>query len=112
MSLTQLAFLGSVALVSSLFPKVELPNTPYHPLRGSYRFGRAQPIARSRSLLGTFWIRNAKPVVQEYLPAVHHLRLFGLGLGPTNPGRINLPRETLGLRRTGFPPVLSLLIPA
>src|SRR5438067_8865799 len=31
---------------------------------------------------------------------------------PTNPGRINLPRETLGLRRTGFSPVLSLLISA
>jgi hypothetical protein len=36
---------------------------------------------------------------------------FGLCLGPTNPGRINLPQETLGLRRTGFSPVLSLLVP-
>ena len=34
-----------------------------------------------------------------------------LGLGPTNPGRINLAQETLGLRRTGFSPVLSLLVP-
>src|SRR5438067_9527366 len=31
---------------------------------------------------------------------------------PRFPGRINLPRETLGLRRTGFSPVLSLLISA
>ena len=36
---------------------------------------------------------------------------LGLGLGPTNPGRINLPQETSGLRRTGFSPVLSLLVP-
>ena len=27
---------------------------------------------------------------------------LGLGLGPTNPTRINLPSETLGLRRTCF----------
>ena len=28
------------------------------------------------------------------------------------PGRIYLPQETLGLRRAGFSPALSLLIPA
>ena len=37
---------------------------------------------------------------------------FGLGLGPTNPGRISLPQETLGFRREGFSPSLSLLVPA
>ena len=31
---------------------------------------------------------------------------FGLGLGPTNPTRINLPSETLGLRGTCFSHVL------
>ena len=36
---------------------------------------------------------------------------FDLSLGPTNPGRINLPQETSGFRRTGFSPVLSLLVP-
>ena len=36
---------------------------------------------------------------------------LGLDLGPTHPGRINLAQETLGLRRTGFSPVLSLLVP-
>ena len=34
----------------------------------------------------------------------------GLGLGPTNPGRINLPQETLGFRRTGFSPAFTLLV--
>ena len=31
---------------------------------------------------------------------------------PTNPGRIYLPQETLGFRRAGFSPALSLLMPA
>ena len=31
---------------------------------------------------------------------------FGLGLGPPNPTRINLPSETLGFRRTRFSRVL------
>jgi hypothetical protein len=30
----------------------------------------------------------------------------------TNPERINLPQETLGLRRAGFSPALSLLMSA
>ena len=37
---------------------------------------------------------------------------FGLALGPTNPERIDLAQETLGLRRTRFSRVLSLLVPA
>ena len=37
---------------------------------------------------------------------------YPLGLGPTNPTRIHLPSETLGLRRTRFPRAFSLLIPA
>ena len=36
---------------------------------------------------------------------------FGLALGSTNPGRINLPQETLDFRRYGFSPQFSLLIP-
>jgi len=35
-----------------------------------------------------------------------------LGLGPTNPGMITIAQETLLFRRTGFSPVLKLLIPA
>ena len=34
-----------------------------------------------------------------------------LGLGPTNPGTIIVAQETLLFRRTGFSPVLWLLIP-
>ena len=34
---------------------------------------------------------------------------FGLGLGPTDPGTINVAQETLGLRRTRFPRVSRYL---
>jgi hypothetical protein len=37
---------------------------------------------------------------------------YPLGLGPTNPTRIHLPSETLGLRRTRFSRAFTLLIPA
>jgi hypothetical protein len=51
-------------------------------------------------------------VVSEYQPIVHRLRRDAYGLGPTNPTRMFLPSETLGLRRTRFSRALSLLIPA
>ena len=37
---------------------------------------------------------------------------FGLSLGSTNPGRTNLPQETLDFRRLRFSRSFSLLIPA
>src|SRR5438067_591718 len=37
---------------------------------------------------------------------------FGLGLGPTDPGPINVAQETLDLRRAGFSPTFTLLVPA
>src|SRR5215831_17715559 len=37
---------------------------------------------------------------------------FGLGLGPTDPGSINVAQETLDLRRAGFSPAFTLLVPA
>ena len=37
---------------------------------------------------------------------------FGLGLGPTDPGTINVAQETLDLRRAGFSPTFTLLVPA
>jgi hypothetical protein len=40
------------------------------------------------------------------------LTLGGLTFPRNDPGRIDLPQETLCFRRTGFPPVLSLLVPA
>ena len=49
---------------------------------------------------------------QEYWPAAHRLRLSASTKEPANPGRIYLPQETLGFRRAGFSPALSLLIPA
>jgi hypothetical protein len=37
---------------------------------------------------------------------------FGLGLGPADPGTINVAQETLDLRRAGFSPAFTLLVPA
>jgi len=51
-------------------------------------------------------------MVQEFLPAFLQLRLAASPEGPTHPGMINIAQETLDLRRTGFSPVLSLLIAA
>src|SRR5207245_3161880 len=45
-------------------------------------------------------------------PAFHRLRPSASTSVPTNPGRTNLPQETLGLRRPGIQPGLSLLMSA
>ena len=37
---------------------------------------------------------------------------FGIPLGPTNPSLITIAKETSVFRRTGFSPVLRLLVPA
>ena len=37
---------------------------------------------------------------------------FGLTLGPTNPGMIDIAQETLDFRCRGFSPQLRLLVPA
>ena len=50
--------------------------------------------------------------VSDYRPIRHRLRVYPYGLGPTNPTRMFLASETLGLRRTRFSRVLSLLMPA
>src|SRR5262249_29372377 len=55
---------------------------------------------------------HRREVVSDYQPIVHRLRRDAYGLGPTNPTRMFLPSETLGLRRTRFSRALSLLIPA
>ena len=36
----------------------------------------------------------------------------GLGLGPTDPGTINVAQETLDLRRVDFSSTFTLLVPA
>src|SRR3979409_164142 len=48
----------------------------------------------------------------EYEPVCPSPTPFGLGLGPPDPGTINVAQETLDFRRTGFSPVFTLLMPA
>ena len=47
----------------------------------------------------------------EYSPFCHQLRLSALPKDPTNPDPISVDQEPLVLRRLGFSPKLSLLMP-
>jgi hypothetical protein len=91
--------------VSGLNEAADLPTTsPYTLEPGS----NTRPDCPSASPHRT----NDSKVVQEYSPVSHQLRLSASPKGPTNPERIGLPQETLDLRRAGFTPALSLLVPA
>ena len=97
------AFLGSVALMSSPLTYRRLPITPYPAFRRSYRFGRRRPTLRTSSLLRPLKLITliAGSGILTGLPSPTP---FGLDLGSTNPGWINLPQETLDFRRYGFSP--------
>ena len=96
-------FLGSMALMTSPLTYRRLPITPYLTFRQSYRFGRRHPTLRSSSLLRHFKIITLIAGA-GILTSCPSLTPFGLNLGSTNPGRINLPQETLDFRRYGFSP--------
>jgi hypothetical protein len=78
-----------------------------------YRLGRGNAIAaRGRSprvppllITAYVWYRNINRLSIAY-------GFDALGLGPTNPTRMSLASEPLGLRWTHFACALSLLIPA
>ncbi len=112
--LLQKLFLGSIVLASSPSLAIRLPYTPHPPLFiADYRYGRALPIARWPNCLRHF--QNSKRLsrwCRNILPCCPSLTPFGLSLGSTNPGRINLPQETLDFRRICFSQIFSLLIPA
>ena len=67
--------------------------------------GRLNLLRRSALITPNRWCRNILPYCPSLTP-------FGLSLGTTNPGRINLPQETLDFRRARFARAFSLLIPA
>jgi len=100
--ITRLAPCGprSTPHVSRLFsPDARYEQRPPSNRRPCYLFG--SPCALKRSLSGAgMWTCSPSPTPR------------GLGLGPTNPERIILPQEPLGLRRRRFSRRLSLLIPA
>ena len=74
-------------------------------------FHGAAPTLRSTLVPASLQLHHV-PVVSDYQPILHRLRLDASGLGPTNPTRMFLASETLGLRRTRFSRALALLIPA
>ena len=85
--------------------------SPPIPRRAPSGFHAAAPTPRAPLVPASHPVHRAW-VVSDYQPIVHRLRLDACGLGPTNPTRMFLPSETLGLRRTRFSRALSLLIPA
>ena len=114
-------------LLEAFFSSVGSSPSPYL-LRGpiSSRLSRNRGLPCDLSLPPSSWVLALPPTGNTLLrhlidnvvpPWCGILTSFPsptsleLGLGPTNPGRINLAQETLVLRRTGFSPVLSLLVP-
>ena len=69
------------------------------------------PISGSLSLL-RHPIGQTKKGSTGILTCCPSVTPFGLTLGPTNPGRTNLPQETLDFRRIRFSLIFSLLVPA
>ena len=96
-------FLGSVALVPSPLACLRLPITSHPAFRRNYGFGQGRPTPCTLSLL-----RHLRLITfiagSGILTGCPSPTPFGLGLGSTNPGRINLPQETLDFRRYGFSP--------
>ena len=96
-------FLGSRASVTSPLTCRRLPVTSHPAFRRSYGFGRRHPTLRSPSLL-----RHLKMITLitgfGILTESPSPTPFGLDLGSTNPGWINLPQETLDFRCYGFSP--------
>jgi hypothetical protein len=100
--------LGFPASSRSPLMRSEFPHLPHRLRRG------LQHHARPTSKL--FWL----PCFRFFTPGRYRninllsiaYGFYPLGLGPTNPTRIHLPSETLGLRRTRFARAFSLLIPA
>ena len=86
------------------------PRRPVGVLRPR-RLDAATPTQRV-TLVRASLLAQRDPVVSDYQPILHRLRLNAYGLGPTNPTRMFLPSETSGLRWTRFSRALSLLIPA
>ena len=103
-------FLGSMALITSPLAYRGLPITSYPVFLQGYGFGRRHPTLRSHSLLRH--LKMITPIAGSGILTGPPLPTpFGLGLGSTNPGRINLPQETLDFRRIDFSSMFSLLIP-
>ena len=85
--------------------------SPQGPRRVLCGFHAASPTPRAILVPASHPVQRHL-VVSDYQPIVHRPRRDAYGLGPTNPTRMFLPSETLGLRRTRFSRALSLLIPA
>ena len=112
------AFLGSSGSVGS---PLGCPASSRSPLRRKSPrhptgFDAASPTPRSTYLHASPGFLALNAFTTDRYRNINLLSIaygyYALGLGPTNPTRIHLPSETLGLRRTRFSRAFSLLIPA
>ena len=105
-------FLGSVASVPSPWVSPRLP-IPFYVrlLSGATRLARDIQHPGRPSLLRHRFGSSASPGGAGILTGCPSPTPFGLSLGSPNPGRTNLPQETLDFRRADFSSAFSLLIP-
>ncbi len=96
-----MVFLGSVVSMTSLWLSSQIPISSRRILLYGYDLGRTIPTVRSPNLL-----RHIKVITfiasSGILTGCPSTTLFSLALGSTNPGRINLPQETLDFRCYSF----------
>ena len=105
-------FLGSPASVRLPWVSPWLP-IPSHYTLSSAATGLAQDVQHpgGPSPLRHLSSSSASPGGAGILTGCPSSTPFGLDLGSPNPGRTNLPQETLGFRRADFSSAFSLLIP-
>ena len=97
-------FLGSLALMTSSLTYRRLRITPHTTLSDS-AIGLHTDIQHCAHLASCVPIKLVTFIVSSgILTGYPSITPFGLTLGSTNPGRINLPQETLDFRRYGFSP--------
>ena len=88
-----MVFLGSMVSATSLALSIELPVSSQAALRQPYGLRRRHPTLRLHSLPRHIEVITLV-VSAGILTCCPSLTPFGLSLGSTNPGRINLPQET------------------
>ena len=110
--LTGSGFLGSAASGRSPQVSPQLPIPPHvRLLSGATGLARDVQHPGNPSPLRHQSGSSASPGGAGILTGCPSRTPFGLRLGSPDPGRTNLPQETLGFRRAGFSPAFSLLIP-
>jgi hypothetical protein len=111
-------FLGSVGSIASVLKRTS--SSRLGVLVGTRLFLRSPPTRLNRDVQCPADLPSCvPPSVQTRTRWYRNINLFPISYAcrprirvSTHPGRTNLPQETLGFRRAGFSPALSLLMSA